>query len=491
MSKELLTSVSARIRRLIDKYPMLDHEGERAMIAKYLRDRKTLRDKLVLHNLRLAVSMAGRYYEPSESADDMLMRAIRGLIVAANRFDPGNGAPFADYAYRAVQSSYRDLFSPILSAPKTQLNTSACLDAPAIKRASASGSEATPTACDAIVSRGSAPEWTPINPHRTTEDDDFRKEDVSALASLLINRYVGGASQRNREMLHARMMGASLLGLAKKYGVTKQAVDFSVRPLLDAIASGLRAEPKGSELHGVLIPNESRILADSVDADSVSAFLDEHGLELDDSGDCLTEEERAAAVMDEYDLAEADARVAARRPDGGPDFDAMRRAYELCVAWRMKPADAAVRMARPETFVRFLRHKASEIVRCRRHGKPMPSVKMSHDVKDALYNVGVPWGRFQTVSYSGLMQPHDSRSSGRTNRNYLLTTFVPYRGCFYSQMSYKTFSAQKSGPQPRKRKSRRCMSLRELRMLVRMGAIPVVAARRLSGDAPGLPARRT
>ena len=58
------------------------------------------RDRFVRANLRLVVTIAGRYRSvPSQYSDDLIQAGNLGLIRAVERFDPARGYKFSTYAY--------------------------------------------------------------------------------------------------------------------------------------------------------------------------------------------------------------------------------------------------------------------------------------------------------------------------------------------------------------------------------------------------------
>ena len=56
------------------------------------------REALVLHNLPLVLSIAGRFRNSSMSYDDLIQEGIMGLIKAADRYDPTRGTRFGTLA---------------------------------------------------------------------------------------------------------------------------------------------------------------------------------------------------------------------------------------------------------------------------------------------------------------------------------------------------------------------------------------------------------
>jgi len=85
---------------------------ERAMLKGWKRNKKRIREKLVLHNRRFAIKMAlacrGWQYDLS----DILSAAYMGLAVAATKFDPDKGVRFISYAVwyirQSINADYQD-----------------------------------------------------------------------------------------------------------------------------------------------------------------------------------------------------------------------------------------------------------------------------------------------------------------------------------------------------------------------------------------------
>jgi RNA polymerase sigma-B factor len=70
-------------------------------------DEGSERDRLVHRYLPLARRLAGRYHYTNESLEDLVQVASMGLIMAAGRFDPERGAPFASFAVPTILGELR------------------------------------------------------------------------------------------------------------------------------------------------------------------------------------------------------------------------------------------------------------------------------------------------------------------------------------------------------------------------------------------------
>jgi RNA polymerase sigma-32 factor len=82
----------------IRRYPMLSEDEERALgrRARDEGDRDAMR-RLVVHNLRLVVHIAFEFRRQWTNALDLIQEGSTGLVEAARRWDPGQGARFGTY----------------------------------------------------------------------------------------------------------------------------------------------------------------------------------------------------------------------------------------------------------------------------------------------------------------------------------------------------------------------------------------------------------
>jgi RNA polymerase sigma-B factor len=71
---------------------------------------RTLRNRLIEHNVQLAQSLARRFANRSEPLDDLEQVAMLGLLKAVERFDPERGTPFAAFAVPTVIGELRRHF---------------------------------------------------------------------------------------------------------------------------------------------------------------------------------------------------------------------------------------------------------------------------------------------------------------------------------------------------------------------------------------------
>ena len=69
-----------------------------------------LRDELVMSYHWVAQHVARRFADRGEPMDDLLQVARLGLVKAVDRFDPGQGTPFAGFAVPTVLGEVRRHF---------------------------------------------------------------------------------------------------------------------------------------------------------------------------------------------------------------------------------------------------------------------------------------------------------------------------------------------------------------------------------------------
>lgn len=83
----------------------------RKRFAKSLQQYFAARDKLMLHNLRLVYSIAGRYRNRGMSFLDIVQEGMLGLLRAAEKFDHAKGYRFSTYCYNWITQAIRRALS--------------------------------------------------------------------------------------------------------------------------------------------------------------------------------------------------------------------------------------------------------------------------------------------------------------------------------------------------------------------------------------------
>ena len=92
------TKLAAWMIRMQDQVKPLTKEEERAMIEKYKDDPDTLKQKLILHNIRLVFNICKKYALSAKSFDDLIGKGLYALAYAASKFDPDRNIKFSTYA---------------------------------------------------------------------------------------------------------------------------------------------------------------------------------------------------------------------------------------------------------------------------------------------------------------------------------------------------------------------------------------------------------
>jgi RNA polymerase sigma factor (sigma-70 family) len=98
----------------------------RMALRRKIADGQAAREDLVLHNLPLVLSIAGRFRHSELGYDDLIQEGILGLIKAADRYDPERGTRFGTLAVwwirqsigRAIANTGRTIRLPVNRAWK-------------------------------------------------------------------------------------------------------------------------------------------------------------------------------------------------------------------------------------------------------------------------------------------------------------------------------------------------------------------------------------
>lgn len=106
-----------RDQRRARRVGMLSAEDEKQLIAAWQRDgESTARDRLLAAFHPMAIAMAKRHTPQSSEPDwDLVQQASIGLMKAADRFDPDNGARFSTYAAWWMRAEIQDFKQANLS----------------------------------------------------------------------------------------------------------------------------------------------------------------------------------------------------------------------------------------------------------------------------------------------------------------------------------------------------------------------------------------
>lgn len=82
----------------VGQYPLLTPEEEIDLATRYQAGDQTAREKLILSNLRLVVSIAKNYHNTHLSIADLVSEGNLGLVTAIEKFDPSLGYRFSTCA---------------------------------------------------------------------------------------------------------------------------------------------------------------------------------------------------------------------------------------------------------------------------------------------------------------------------------------------------------------------------------------------------------
>jgi RNA polymerase primary sigma factor len=170
------------------RHPLLTAEEERELGRAAQAGDKAARERLVTSNLRFVVTIAKRYQEFGLPLEDLICEGNRGLIRAAEKFDPERGARFLSYAVTWITAK---IDRAIEHAPVVRRKT-AHQQARVVRRAAAKLSQrlgATPTTAE--IAHAFAMEETDVaaalNVHHALSLDKTFEDSTGTLLDLLEN----------------------------------------------------------------------------------------------------------------------------------------------------------------------------------------------------------------------------------------------------------------------------------------------------------------
>ena len=85
--------------------PPLSPEVEKDYFIRMEKGDTSVRQELILHNLRLVSHIVRKYYSTANDQDDLVSIGTIGLIKAVDTFKISCGAKFATYAARCIQNA--------------------------------------------------------------------------------------------------------------------------------------------------------------------------------------------------------------------------------------------------------------------------------------------------------------------------------------------------------------------------------------------------
>ena len=374
MTDTELPSVIASIAKEIDSTPVLSAEEERDLIARLKDDRPALNRALVLHNLAFALSQSNKYQEHSESREDMLLRALTGLVAAAEKFNPDQGVRFSTYAGYHIKLQFRELYDKNLAAVKTQKRTSAVFDAPFKPDDAESGSIG-----DVLARAIADPAYHFLDPAaellRVARERELRDSIGYLIEKVIRPGLPRDLTEEQAAMIRDRLVGHTLEQIGCSTGVSKEWVRQIVEPAIKVVRKAVLAAPPYSELRRIVPHHDRPTPPAPVSPSDVSDFLSENRITVAEPSQApapatptpLSPAEKRAADRRErllvtFDLMEDYLRASMGEIGQTADFTALRRAYEAVTADRLSPAEASARLGLPPVYVRFLDDEAHRLI---------------------------------------------------------------------------------------------------------------------------------
>lgn len=93
------------LRKIVSNYPPFSDKDNIKLFKEYEKTKnKSIKEKLVLHNMGLVIKRVQIYNNGTVDLADLCMYGVEGLITAINRFDLSKNASFSTYAYIWIDS---------------------------------------------------------------------------------------------------------------------------------------------------------------------------------------------------------------------------------------------------------------------------------------------------------------------------------------------------------------------------------------------------
>lgn len=89
----------------VDRYPPLTAQEEQALFKRYHAGDKSVKNKIILANLRFVVKVAMKYSNQGMPFIDLISEGNRGLIIAVDKFEPDKNFKFISYAVWWIRQS--------------------------------------------------------------------------------------------------------------------------------------------------------------------------------------------------------------------------------------------------------------------------------------------------------------------------------------------------------------------------------------------------
>jgi RNA polymerase sigma-B factor len=184
-------------------------------------ERQRLLDEVVVANLEVARSIAGRYRNRGIAAEDLEQVACLGLVQAANRFDPTKADDFLSYAVPTIRGDVRRHFRVTVEQVREARTAQGCFQ---------------PTSLD-------TPVGTDRQPLAASLVHDEFDEHAAVEARVILRTLTRELSSRDRLILYLRFVeGRTQAEIGEEIGVTQM----QVSRLLDRILRQMRARAIGS-----------------------------------------------------------------------------------------------------------------------------------------------------------------------------------------------------------------------------------------------------
>lgn len=90
--------------------PLLSAKDKKELLAKIKAGDNSAREAFIKGNLRLVLSIVGRFSNSNENMDDLFQIGCIGLIKAIDNFDLGQGVQFSTYAVPMIIGEIKDIF---------------------------------------------------------------------------------------------------------------------------------------------------------------------------------------------------------------------------------------------------------------------------------------------------------------------------------------------------------------------------------------------
>lgn len=430
-------------KTIFSKYKVLTKDEEMEMRKKYEKDLPKLRELLVLHNLGLAFDLSKKYSERSEMRDDIVSRAVSGIVMAAHNFDFNAETRFASYCGYFIKLAMQDLFNYNLSSARIQSMTSAIMDEKIDDE-----DDGSKTIGDFISLNGASPDWESPNYGKPISMSD----DFALVISDIIERYVKKSGDKNTEAAFLYFFkDMTIEEIALHYAITIQRAHQLVVAGRVRIYEHLRNSPIAKDARYIFDNHHVRtgvkdgrdggesMSFEGEDADKLRGFMDENGIVLALDGN-TTSEDMVAVEMDLFDRAcYAQRRLMGRTGEGYTFPPLMRRVYELAIANGNDMNRVKHELNAPMPYLMYLLSEAVNLVDRYKKGLLKERTKGEEVPRETKCNKNKAVRDGEASLYGGAAN-YSRMSSGRPLVRNEKRVYVnhgwhckPFRGGFYSE----------------------------------------------------------